>query len=567
MKNLKVRGKINLLIVCIILILSASVLILVHHNLSNITDESYSNQLKSNSGMALKLLDEKYSGAWKEKGGKLYKGSKLISGDTKFVDSIKAETGEEVTIFLKDTRISTTVMNKGNRAVNTKALSEVSNKVLKSGEDFRGETKILNVPYEVIYKPIRDNEGNVLGMFFIGISKSVINNQIFQVFKSIGIIVLLIAILSVIAANIFVSKITKVLLYSAEYMNTLSKGDFTKEVPREYLNYKDEGGVLAKGIEGMRKSVNNLLYTIRNDFKTIVDESNSLVLISKELSGSSSDVSQTINQVAGANTNQAQELVAVNGVIDSFSNELSKIVEDINEIDRSSNEIDSMAKENSEKLPNIERSIAKVNDSFKMFKGDITEFSSNVLKINDITNIINSVSDQTNLLALNAAIEAARAGEAGKGFAVVAEEVRKLASQTKESSTSIDSLIKLLSNKIGAIVKETSEMDNEIVNQTKSINESIEAFTNITYAVNNIIPKIQKVNVSVDNLEKSKDKIVSSVEETSATAEEMAASTEEIAASSAEMSKSANKVYEVAENLESMTENLKGNITKFRINN
>lgn len=566
MKSLNVRGKINLLIVCIIFILSVSVLILVHHNLSNITDQSYSNQLESNSSMALKLLNEKYSGLWKEKSGKLYKGNKLINGDTDFVDSIKADTGEEITIFLKDTRISTTVMEKGKRAINTKVLPEVSNKVLKSGEDFRGETKILGAPYEVIYKPIKDNNGNILGMFFMGISKSMINNQIFQAFKAIGIIVILIAILSIIAANIFVSKIIKVLLYSAGYMNTLSNGDFTKEVPTKYLNYKDEGGILAKGIDDMRKSISDLLYNIRNDFRTIVDESNNLVLISKELSGSSSDVSQTINQVADANTNQAQELVGVNEIVDSFSKELSKIVEDVNEIDRNSNDIDKMAKQNGDKLPKMEKSIKKVNESFKMFKGNITEFSSNVMKINDITNIIDSVSDQTNLLALNAAIEAARAGEAGKGFAVVAEEVRKLAAQTKKSSTSIDSLIKLLSSKIEDIVKKTSDMDDEIANQTNSINESVGAFSNITSAVNNIIPKIQKVNVSVDNLEKSKDKIVSSVEETSATAEEVAASTEEIAASSTEMNKSANKVHKVAENLEDMTHNLKDHIIKFKIN-
>ncbi|WP_027712047.1 methyl-accepting chemotaxis protein [Dickeya chrysanthemi] len=52
--------------------------------------------------------------------------------------------------------------------------------------------------------------------------------------------------------------------------------------------------------------------------------------------------------------------------------------------------------------------------------------------ISQITSGINAIADKTNLLALNAAVEAARAGEAGRGFAVVAEEVRKLASSSKE---------------------------------------------------------------------------------------------------------------------------------------
>lgn len=51
-------------------------------------------------------------------------------------------------------------------------------------------------------------------------------------------------------------------------------------------------------------------------------------------------------------------------------------------------------------------------------------FTGNIIKINEITELINSIADQTNLLALDAAIEAARAGEAGKGFSVVADEIR-----------------------------------------------------------------------------------------------------------------------------------------------
>ncbi|GAM09246.1 methyl-accepting chemotaxis protein TlpC [Geobacter sp. OR-1] len=94
--------------------------------------------------------------------------------------------------------------------------------------------------------------------------------------------------------------------------------------------------------------------------------------------------------------------------------------------------------------------ITEIRNSTQSTFSAIASLSSRVKAIGNIISVINELAEQTNLLALNSAIIAAQAGEHGKGFAVVADQIKGLATRTRNSTQEIDELI-------SAIQKETEQ--------------------------------------------------------------------------------------------------------------
>ncbi|OAB36021.1 globin-coupled sensor protein [Paenibacillus glacialis] len=114
-------------------------------------------------------------------------------------------------------------------------------------------------------------------------------------------------------------------------------------------------------------------------------------------------------------------------------------------------------------------------------------------KISEITvvgDLLQEVSDQTHLLGLNAAIEAAHAKEFGRGFGVVADEIRKLASHSKNSLKEIKVTLNEISNVLQEVMKD-SERTTLLARAQAASSQELTAFVNMIESVTEQLENIK----------------------------------------------------------------------------
>ena len=273
-------------------------------------------------------------------------------------------------------------------------------------------------------------------------------------------------------------------------MAALGRGDLTVYPKVEYV-----GDFVA-----LKNSINTLMGALNNTLTQINQAAD-------QVSSGSDQVSAGAQALSQGATEQASSVEELAATINEISRHIQSMAEDAqvakNENVNSHNEIQVCSQQMED--------LVKAMDNISQ-------------KSNEINKIIKNIEDiafQTNILALNAAVEAARAGAAGKGFAVVADEVRNLAGKSAEAAKNTTALIEETVSAVAEGSRLSTETEASLAKVVENSQKVLDAVINISQASEEQARAVSQVTVGIDQISSVVQTNSATAEESAAASEEL----------------------------------------------
>lgn len=293
------------------------------------------------------------------------------------------------------------------------------------------------------------------------------------------------------AANILKTVVSD-FLYIVEHF---SEGDFNvnSTCPDKYV--------------GQLKSV---LDELDEMVEKISDTMHGIQSSAEQVSTGSGQLAESSQDIAEGATNQAAAVQQLTTTIEVVTGHVLDNTKSTDKVHDKAKVVGAEAADSQNKMQELTTAMEKINSTTQNIEKIIAD--------------IENIASQTNLLSLNASIEAARAGEHGRGFAVVADQIRQLAEQSANSATMSKTLIEESLHDVetgNRITKEAGEAMDQVMTD---LDEILREVANIRVSSDKQAESVKEIKTGIESINDVIQTNSAAAEETSATSEELTAS-------------------------------------------
>ena len=283
----------------------------------------------------------------------------------------------------------------------------------------------------------------------------------------------------------------------------------------------ESDGVLTNSIKADLKRVVTTVEQVKTASNTIMDGITVVRELATENKHGSDIVVDGMNKLTDHNGQLQSRTASSQEMTGDINSQVQNVVSMINDMVSLTAESGKHAKTSSVDLESLVQTAGTMADLSNEVEHILDAFKAEFETVKQETGTIDSISSQTNLLALNASIEAARAGEAGKGFSVVAEQIRKLSTETKDSSGQISEALSRLDEISGKMTSSIEETLKLIQVTLEKVTQTGENVNKITQDSSLLGEHIQTIDSAMKEVESSNRQLVENMEQVSSILETM----------------------------------------------
>ena len=331
------------------------------------------------------------------------------------------------------------------------------------------QSATMNSGYESLESDVRAFQEQQLAQFtrsFAQIQDSAANLIKFGIFLSL----ITIAALIVITWSVF-SSIKRNLLGVVNSLRAIAQenGDLTLRLKA------DTGDEIGDLVFWFNSFMDKLQDVIRN----VINTSEPLGAVANNLAEVASDANSAIDAQRQSADRAKAAVDEMSHTVDEVANSASLAADAAVDATKTAREGQVTVQETVGSIQHLAKNVSDIQQVIHKLEEDSS-------RVGSVLDVIKGIAEQTNLLALNAAIEAARAGEQGRGFAVVADEVRTLASRTRESTDEIRNTIEKLQSAAQTAVQVMSESSKQAQLSVDNANNAGSSLDGIHASITNI---------------------------------------------------------------------------------